>query len=1426
MGIAVLGPLDVDGSRAALGTRDRVVLAALAMGSRRTLTAEQIADAVWGASPPASWRKSLQSCIVRLRRVLGPDAIVTTPQGYRLVLPADDVDADVFERLVARGQELLTLGEAERAAYSFERALALWRGAPLAELEEWEPGRIEAERLDELRLEAEEQWLEASLRAGHHQEVLARAQALTRQHPLRERRWRLLATAEYQCGRQGEALQTLQELRQMLAQELGIDPDPEVVALEQAILRQDPVLDVQPATTASDHSPYPGLSAYDVADAEAFFGRERDVAACLDRLRTTGVLAVVGPSGAGKSSLVRAGVAATLRREGFHVDVITPGARPLDAWPADAGPRHRSVLVVDQCEEVFAHCDDPAARRQFLDRVVARAGRPGVPGLVLALRADRMGDLAAHPASGRLVERGLYLLGEMGEVDLRAAIEGPARQAGLVVEPGLVDLLLREVEGEPAALPLLSHCLRETWLRREGRSLTVAGYQASGGIRQAVARTAEDVYERLDVRQRDPLRDLLRRFVAPGPDGQPILSRVPLRLVTADPAQAAIVDTLIGSRILTSDEVSVALTHEVIVRAWPRLRQWLDEDLEGRRILHHLAAAADAWDRLGRPASELYRGARLQQALEWCERARPELAPAERGFLEAGWRLAEAEEQAAAHRAREQTRMIHRLRLVLVGAVVLLLAALAATAYAVHQGRVADRSATAASRAETGAVARAAGSAALVTDDLGESMLLAVAGVRLDDSVDSRRSLLAAIGRFPQLYRSTPLPGDAEVLQIDVSPHGGLVATMDYRQRVRVYDGATGELVAERQVGLPRALVTQRDQLLEFSPDGRVLAVAATGADGPPVLLLDARSLAPRHLRLDAPDGRAGWIGTDLAFSQDGHHLAAAMRRLRQPGGPEAGPDSVVAVAAVALVWDLRSSGRPDRVRLGDPEWQSVALSPHGSRLYSSRPLAEHDLVHGGVRVLDQRPVWSLAMGRDGRRLAVLLDGKVLVEDLRTGRATSLDSALDVSDVRFARDGRTLLAVGWNDRVAEVWRVASGGPQLQATVDLDRGASGAVDFAPDGSSLYSTSGGSALRRWDLTGTREFVRRDRVAGEREDGNFAVMAPGGTREVFITADGLGFGVHDLETGASSRVVPWGGGYRHTVGAWDPDGRHYATAVGDRLRIWDLRTATRVDGAVLPGRRVTEIDYTEDGSRLAVAELSGRITMLSTRTWLPVGHPVDVGQHVSWVQTRPDNRTAVVLTGGPSTSQLRIAASPGWALLDLETGTVVARGSLGMAHGTWLGVSPDGRYAAVSGGSLAENVDPTGSDGKLAVIDLRAGELVRPPVVAHQGVAFQLTYSPDGTRILTTGLDGTVALWDAAEGTLLGRITLEGRPYAGVAFSADGGSARIVEWWTGRVWTWPLDIDRAVVHACSAAGRDLTREEWRDHFGARAYQHVCAT
>ena len=451
--IAVLGPLEVDEGRIQLAPRDQVVLEALAARPGETVRAEALAQALWGERLPASWPKVVQGCISRLRKALGAAAIVTSGSGYRLTLHRDDYDHLCFEDLLVRAHELLATGEPERARYASGQALGLWRGDPLERLSEWDPGRVESERLSERRLDAEDLYADAAIRAGHHQEVLGELHRMVAQQPTRERRWGLLALAQYQDGRQAQALGTLHRARSILVNEFGLDPGPSLAELEEAILRQDAAL-VTATGFPSPQAvcPYLGLVAYDVGDAGAYFGREAEVSACLDRLDATGVLAVVGPSGSGKSSLIRAGVAAALVRDGHRVQIVTPGSHPEDVL-AQAPAGDGAVFVVDQCEEALALPETSAEREEFFADLVGVAARGQ---LVLSLRADRLGELAAHPEFARLVEQGLYLLAGMSEAQLRRAIEGPAAQAGLRLEPGLVDLLVRETEGSPGRC----HCSR------------------------------------------------------------------------------------------------------------------------------------------------------------------------------------------------------------------------------------------------------------------------------------------------------------------------------------------------------------------------------------------------------------------------------------------------------------------------------------------------------------------------------------------------------------------------------------------------------------------------------------------------------------------------------------------------------------------------------------------------------------------------------------------------------------------------------------------------------------------------------------------------------------------------------------------------------------------------------------------------------
>ncbi|WIM17764.1 AfsR/SARP family transcriptional regulator [Microbacterium sp. zg-B185] len=605
-------------------------MGALTVRLGASLSVDSLAAALWGDSPPPSWSHIVPGCIMRLRRLIAPAQIETTPHGYRLIPEHLEVDAERFELLVTRGTEQLELGEPERAAHRFAEALALWRGEPFIELLDWEPAQIASGRLEEMRLGIEELLLDARLQAGEIQEVAASARGRVAEAPLRERRWVMLGVAQYRQGRQAEALATVRRARALLAAELGLDPCTELAELEQAILTQDPCLvSDQVFRVASPECPYFGLPPAGAGDAERYFGREQELAGALRALDEHGVLLVAGSSGVGKSSFVRAGIGEQFLARGIEVAIVTPGEHPIDALRKVGLPAGESLLIVDQCEQAFA-ADDPAEVSEFFS-FLSRMAFCGM--LVVAIRADRLGDLADHEGFAQIIQSHMLILTALSPEGLRTVIEKPAEQAGLILEPGLVEILVRDANGR--TLPLLSHALRQVWSRREGRVLTVDGYRASGEIEDAVAKTAEEVFAALPPDGERLLRDILLRLVEASADGAVISRRVERTRIAIDEAHSQIVNRLVDARLLTTDEESVQVSHEALAREWPRLKGWLADDVEGQRIMRHLSSTAAAWDAMGRPDSEIYRGGRLATAQHWRDAVDPALTAVEREFLDA-----------------------------------------------------------------------------------------------------------------------------------------------------------------------------------------------------------------------------------------------------------------------------------------------------------------------------------------------------------------------------------------------------------------------------------------------------------------------------------------------------------------------------------------------------------------------------------------------------------------------------------------------------------------------------------------------------------------------------------------------------------------------------------------------------------------------
>ncbi|HEU5241601.1 MAG TPA: BTAD domain-containing putative transcriptional regulator, partial [Ornithinibacter sp.] len=376
--------------------------------------------------------------------------------------------------------------------------------------------------------------------------------------------------------------------------------------------------------------PWRGLAAYGVDDARWFAGRERLVAELVARLAGSRLLALVGASGSGKSSALRAGLLAALGADvlpgsgGWRVVALRPGPHPMrELALRSLGPTGRDevadllthlvtasgeqegrvVVAVDQFEEVWTVCADDGERRQFLDTLTELATDPrSSVTVVLAVRADFMGELADHDALRSLVNDGTVLVGPLTPAEVRRAVERPAAVARLVLDDGLADTVVSDAGDEPGLLPLLSTAMAQLWERRDGTALTYAAYVGLGGLSGAIATLAEETYAGLSSTEQDTARLLLLRLTGPGDGAGVTRRRVPMSEVESLPHTGVrqVVEELAAARLFTVSDGYVEVAHEALFREWPRLRTWLVEDAAGRAVQRRLAVAASEWDADGR----------------------------------------------------------------------------------------------------------------------------------------------------------------------------------------------------------------------------------------------------------------------------------------------------------------------------------------------------------------------------------------------------------------------------------------------------------------------------------------------------------------------------------------------------------------------------------------------------------------------------------------------------------------------------------------------------------------------------------------------------------------------------------------------------------------------------------------------------------
>jgi len=1225
--------------------------------------------------------------------------------------------------------------------------------------------------------------------------------------------------------------------------------------------------------------PYKGLAAFEPEDAEVFFGREELVADLTAQLAGTQFLGVVGPSGSGKSSVVRAGLLPAVWKgalpdsEHWQTVVLTPGHHPLNelavrisllngftpgallsdleadhrgldlvvrrVLAGDENDRSQLLLVVDQFEEIFALCGDEAERRRFIEALLyAVEAEDSRTVVVPTIRADFYGHCADYARlASRL--RDNVLVGPLDEDELRQVIERPAELVGLALEPGLVETILDDVADEPGALPLLSHALLETWQRRRGRTLTLAGYAESGGVSGAIAQTADTVYVGFSPEQQAIVRNILLRLTEFGEEGTQDTRRraAPGELARSAeeaPAVEGVLKTLADARLITTGEETVEVAHEALIREWPTLRTWLDEDREGLRTHRHLTEAAMEWERLERESGELYRGARLVTANEWAGEHVDELNPMEAEFLEASQESAQREEK---ERQQRRRRIMVGLGGGLVVAVVLAL--LAGQQW--RRAKVEEQKAQ-----QQAAILLAAQAEAELEVGYGDrAVLLALEALeRYPYTPQAEHALGQAVSYNRALQEYTGHTG--AVTSAAWSPDGTRIATSSTDNTVHLWDASTGEEL--RVINLPEGItgnIYDYGLAVKWSPDGEHLLTVSGDrfllgsqdhdlmlwevpppgegeADTTPVLTIEIANEAE-------PEEGEGAVTT---FGV--HYATGAAADF----APQSGRLATVGGDDTAIVWDADLQEQELVLRGHENDVNAVDWSPDEAHLAT----ASED---GTARI------WNAQSGE----LVMVLEGH--------------EGA--VNSVAWSPDGAQLATAG-DDGTVRFW---DGGPddgggttaEPLGALEPQAGVVSSLAWSHDGSRLATGTDDGRIRIWSITqgnpasdaaATGELIAE--LGGHSDFVAHVAWSPIDDRGVSAAADGVAR-VWNGAPSTAEQALPYIGVQDL---AWSSDGRYLAlpVAFGDpfpgTVAIWDVAAGQAVTHKLVTEYDYAwfEADYSPDDRLLQIRGISSWPEGIPDAATL---HVVDVrtGQEIksfsttdgSWLRANGWSPDGTQVAGGTSegvlylwdfrTGKLLNTLEPGSFINALEwspDGNKIATAGdkarvwdavtgetlLVLAHDAPAEVisavwSPDGARLLTTGGS-----DDVGAeDTSVRVWDASTGEELLV-IRGHTGQVTLGTWSPDGRRIVSTSSDSTTRVWDAETGDEL--LTLSTptvyAPFArwspGGKYVAVGMEITPAQIW--RVWQSTAELVEYAKECC--VFRELTDAE-REQFGLEARQ-----
>jgi len=1194
--------------------------------------------------------------------------------------------------------------------------------------------------------------------------------------------------------------------------------------------------------------PFKGLQYFEEADSDLFFGRELLTAKLVRRLRDTQFLSVViGASGSGKSSLVRAGLIPALKKGStlldgtkppqgstdWQVHILTPTAHPLEALAielmrdsdsvattarliddlaqeprslalylarARGSAKRHTVLVVDQFEELFTLCRDEFEREAFIDNLLNLvAPDHSNATLIITLRADFYAHLAQYPELRDAVAQQQEYIGPMTTEELRRAIEEPARRGHWEFEPGLVDLILRDVGNEPGALPLLSHALLETWKRRAGHTLTLKGYADAGGVHGAIAHTAETVYQNLSPEEQTIARDIFLRLTELGEGTEDTRRRASFEELMSHTEHTDeirnVLNRLAEARLITLREDTAEVAHEALIREWPTLREWLNQDREGLRLHRHLTEAAYEWELLGRDPGALYRGAHLVQAREWAALHPRALNAGEKAFLEASNQLeqneiaeGEAQQQRELEAAQKLAETEHqaaielhrRARYLVVALWLTIFAALMAGGYATRNAQNIKHAASEFWAAEANSLLHNNADANLIA-----LLTIRSFNVEISASADAVLSSLNKVQPPPEVLGGH----SGSIEDVAVSPDSRYLATVSQDKTARIWDLATGKTIHVLSGHMAEV------SSVAFSPDGEYLVTASYDrtarlwnvASGEVIRVfsglkygIESTSFSPDGIHIvtvGLAEGRIWDISTGQAVHiLSGLSTSKFLRVAYSPDGQQilAGSDD-----GTARLWDS-FTGNQIQVFMHPKAVDAVAFSPNRNYIVTG-------CEDGNIRF------WNKDTG-------------LLVQEINAHQSR-------ITDLEFSPDGKLLLWSG-SDRAARLWDMNTG-QNIRVFGGLEE-IPKAVAFSPDGRLAVTVGDDKEARVWSLRSSfptgREFLG---TGGPVWD---AAFSPDGDRIVTANNDGTAQ-IWDTTTGQALLTLTRHNGVMRSV-VFSPDGQMVLTTSEDQTaRLWDARTGAELRRFVGHTDTVSAGVFSPDAQYVITTGFDGTARVWETRTGKSILVYSNQGPgHLNRIMFSPDGKS-VVTSADDGTARI-------WNPQTGEDIMIFRRPGSGI---TGVAFSSEGKILIT-----------TSLDGTISLWIVATGNELGH-FLSHTGYIYGAAFQPSPSRdpirgyysgwvtvyqgpyYVTSGADGTARLFSMYAPVIeLRRFFVSSDEVRNVVFSRDGkyiltaskdGTARL----------WLANLDDTIRGVCRLLTRDLTPDE-RKIFGISDQGPTC--